>query len=278
MAIDIRELKMDPKHVRLVTREEVAHFRDHGWVKLNQLISPEFAGQLLERSKGWVANQVTDRKYGWWIDYYNPIEKDECFKSIGLSAEMGLNAQRLMRRSVGILLFSNLLAIKASSKQASTSGPSLWHQDGTDTPIDRSSWVRFWIALDRITPDMGSINFIDHSHRLGPLGNKHLKDPEPNKVLFDKFPELEEYGTVGPFEFQPGDATVHGMYTVHGAPSNNTSDPRWAFIVSYFADDTCYTGCSDEPRLLEKATKAGLARGDLFGGPLYPRVCEPMAI
>lgn len=146
---------------------------------------------------------------------------------IWLSAEMGTNAQRLMRRSVGILLYSNVLAVKVGSKQASTSGPSYWHQDGTDTPIDRASWVRFWIALDHITPDMGSINFIDRSHRLGPLGNKHLKAPEPNQVLFEKFPELKEYGAAGPFEFQPGDATVHGMYTVHGAPGNDTSKPRW---------------------------------------------------
>jgi len=268
---------MDPNIVRLVTQEEIEHFRDHGWVKLNQLVSPAFVAQLRERSKDWIWSQASGRKYGWWIDYYDPVEKDERFKSLGFSAEMGLNAQRLIRRRAGILLYSNLLAVKVKSDTASTSGPSLWHQDGTDTPIDRGSWVRFWIALDRITPGMGSINFIDRSHQLGPLGDKHLKESEPNRVLFDKFPELQECGAVGPFEFEPGDATVHGMYTVHGAPSNNTDLPRWAFIVTYFADDTCYTAATDRGYGFEKATKAGLRRGDVFSGPLYPRVCEPIA-
>lgn len=269
---------MNPSAVRLVTQGEVTHFREHGWVKLNRMISPAFAAQLRERSREWIANQPIDRKYGWWIDYYDPIEKDEHFRSFGLSVEMGTNAQRLMRRSVGILLYSNLLAVKVGSKQASTSGPSFWHQDGTDTPIDRASWVRFWIALDHITPDMGSINFVDRSHRLGPLGNKHLKGPDPDRVLFNQFPELEDCGTAGPFEFQPGDATVHGMYTVHGAPGNDTDKPRWALLMTYFADDTCFTPSSDEGYGFEKATKAGLTRGSPFGGPVYPRVCEPTSI
>lgn len=74
---------MDPNVVRLVNQEEVARFREHGWVKLDQMISPAFAATLRERSTEWIANQPTDRKYGWWIDYFDPIEKDECFRSFG---------------------------------------------------------------------------------------------------------------------------------------------------------------------------------------------------
>ena len=266
---------MDSDDIRLVTEDEVAHFREHGWVKLDRLLSPDVAERLRERSIPWIAFDSTDHSLGWWIDYYDPIDKDDEFRALGYSETMGLNAQRLMRRRTGVLIYSNLLAVKVGGEGSSPSGPSPWHQDGTDTPIDRSSWVRFWIALDHITPTMGAINFIDRSHQLGPLGNRHLEALDPDRKLLDLFPDLAASPQAGPLEFQPGDATVHSMFTVHGALGNDTTDPRRAFILTYFSDDTRYTASSDAPALLKKAEDAGLRRGDLFAGPTYPRVRGP---
>lgn len=261
--------------IRSVTAEEVEHFRDHGWVKLKGLISPELASRLRQSAAELISQHPADREYGWWIDQYDLVDQDEGYRAFALGPEMGLNAQHLMQRNVGIRLYSNLVAVKAGSTQASTSGPSLWHQDGTDTPIDRASWVRFWVALDHVTPDMGSINFIDRSHSMGLLGDTHLKEPEPNRVLFEKYPELSTLGEVGPLAFEAGDATVHTLYTVHGAPSNTTPDPRWAFIATYVSDDAHFTAATDRGYGFQKAKRAGLVRGDHFHGDLYPHVCGP---
>jgi ectoine hydroxylase-related dioxygenase (phytanoyl-CoA dioxygenase family) len=262
--------------VRLVTREEAAHLREHGWVKLKGLLSPDLAGELLERSKRLAAAQgTTPHAQEWWMNVYDPIQNDERFGSLGFSRAMGLNAQRLMQRSLGVLLYSNLLAVKiGAGLDQAQSRESAWHQDGTDTPIDRASWVRFWIALDHVTPQMGGIRFLDRAHRIGPIGNEHLFGADPSRVLLNKFPELAELDEAGPFEMQPGDATVHSMFTVHGAPLNTTSTPRWAFILSYMSDDTRYTASSDAAALLAKAEAAGLKRGDRFKGDAYPKVCD----
>ncbi len=60
------------------------------------------------------------------------------------------------------------------------------------------------------------------------------------------------------------------------AGANETPDPRWGFIVTYFSDDTRYNANSDSGPVLAKVEAAGLSRGDRFGGLSYPRVCDAM--
>jgi hypothetical protein len=270
--------------IRTVSAEEVAHLRDHGWVKLDQLISPELTRTLLERAKGRLGPHGVDhvRRPGidldtpHWADYHDIVQEDESFSWLGLNPQMGVNAQRLIRRNRGMLMWSNLLAVKIGAKQgASANEPTCFHQDGPDLPFDRESWVRFWIALDHLTVDMGPVRFIDSSHRLGSLGCSYLEyHGQPEDALFDEYPALKEMSVSQPLEFHPGDATAHSMYTVHGSLGNDTDRPRWALVLTYFADDTIYTGnaiCA--PSNLLKIKKAGMTPGDRFDETLYPRVC-----
>jgi hypothetical protein len=277
---------MDSTDIRSVTLEEVSHLRDHGWVKLDQLISRHLAGRLLERAKSLsgssgddhVIRPDIDLDTTWWSDYHDVVEEDEHFAFLGLSPKMGANVQRLIRRNVGILMWSNFLAVKIGTGQGSPrpSQPAYWHQDGPDLPLDRPGWVRFWIALDRVSATMGPIRFVDGSNRLGLLGRTYLEreDDTPEAALYDEYPELTELPVVEPDEFEPGDATAHSMFTLYGDRANDTDHPRWTLVLAYFADDTFYTGnqlCAGET--VWKLKQAGLAPGDQFGGPVFPRVC-----
>jgi Phytanoyl-CoA dioxygenase (PhyH) len=281
---------MNAGDIRSVTDAEVVHLQDHGWVKLDRLISPEATRLLLEQAKSYVGPDGADHvpRPGvdlftpFWADYHDIVQEDESFAQLGLNPLMGANAQRLIRRDVGILIWSNLLAVKIGTKQgASASEPTVFHQDGCDLPLDRSSWVRFWIALDHLTVDMGPVRFIDRSHCLGSLPSLYLEDEgppgagyAPDTALFNAYPALREMSVSEPVEFQPGDATAHMPFTVHGAIANTTDRPRWSFIVTYFADDTRFTGMSIcPPSNLAKIHTAGMAPGDRFDEELYPRVC-----
>ena len=86
-------------------------------------------------------------------------------------------------------------------------------------------------------------------HREGPLGSVRLPAPEgltPAELkaynnrgmlnYYDKLPDLYEW--VGPFHFQPGDATVHHGDMVHGGAENLGTRARWAYIVEYMPADT----------------------------------------
>jgi hypothetical protein len=218
-----------------------------------------------------------DLETTWWSDYHDVVEEDEDFASLGLSPEMGANAERLIRRHIGILMWSNFLAVTTPARPGSPrpSEAAFLRQESPDLPIDRPGWVRFWIALDRISPDTGSIRFVDRSHRLGLLGRTHLdRDGDsPDAGLFAEYPEIAAMPVTADLEFEPGDAAAYGMHVLYGEPANNSDKPRWALVLTYFAEDTFYTGnqlCSGET--VQKIAKAGLAAGDQFGGPVFPRV------
>jgi Phytanoyl-CoA dioxygenase (PhyH) len=277
---------MDSTDIRSVTHDEVSHLRDHGWVKLDQLISRQLAGRLLDRARALAGSSGDDHiirpdvdvDTTWWSDYHNVVEEDQGFAYLGLSPTMGANVQRLIRRNVGILMWSNFLALKIGTKQGSAraSERAYWHQDGPDLPLDRPGWVRFWIALDRVSATMGPIRFLDGSHRLGLLGRTHLDRAgyAPEAALYDEYPELSQLPVIEPLEFEPGDATAHGMFTLYGDRANDTDHPRWTLVLTYFADDTLYTGnqlCAGET--VAKLQKAGLPPGEQFGGAVFPRVC-----
>jgi ectoine hydroxylase-related dioxygenase (phytanoyl-CoA dioxygenase family) len=281
---------MDAADIRSVTHEEVSHLRDHGWVKLDQLISPQLAARLLERATTFagpggddhVLRPDIDVDTSWWSDYHDVAEEDEGFAALALSPTMGANVQRLIRRHVGILMWSNFLAVKIGTKQTSAhpSQPAYWHQDGPDLPLDRPGWVRFWIALDRVSAPMGPIRFLDGSHRLGLMGRTYLQRAEctPEAALYDEYPEVSQLPVIDSLEFEPGDATAHGMFTLYGDRGNDTDQPRWMLVLSYFADDTFYTGnqlCRGET--VAKLNQAGLAPGGQFGAPVFPRVCGSVA-
>ena len=277
---------MDAAGIRAITEEEVAHFRDHGWVRLDQLISTDVAAQMLERAKALMGSDASDHiardgidsPTNPWQDRHNIVEEDPHFASVGLSEAMGVNAQQLMRRGIGVLMYNNALAVKIGAQQrgaAQLSDPTPFHQDGAGYPMDRCGVISFWIALDHLTPEMGLPRYVDRSHQLGALGNMN-RGGHVVGDLFDVYPELGEMSLTEPEEFQPGDAVAHAMYTLHHAPSNEGDRPRWAFLVRYVPNDTVYTGAvTGSQATLRKITRAGLEPGELFGGPEYPLVFGP---
>ncbi len=275
---------MHTEGIREVTADEVAHYREHGWVALPQLITRELAATLLERAKSLmgtdasdhVAREGIDSATNPWQDRHNVIEEDPLFASVGLSIDMGANAQRLMRRSIGVLLYNNTVATKIGAKQHARIPPSPatpFHQDGATYPMDRAGVVSFWISLDHNTPEMGTPRYIDGSNDLGPLGTIKRDGYPDEGGLFARYPELNDMPITERFDLQPGDAAAHAMYTLHDAPANEGDRPRWAFLIRYVPSDTIYNGAkTDATATMRKIAKAGLEPGQPFGGPLYPLV------
>jgi hypothetical protein len=210
--------------------------------------------------------QGTDTGNVFWNDRHDIVADDEEFAAVCLGPRMGANAQRLMRRDVGVLQTVNMLAVKIGTRQDTScpsTQPTVYHQDAMDLPIDRNGYVGFWIALEHVTADMGGMRFVDRSHTLGMMG---LVD------LYDTYPELKEMTLTRPVELAPGDATVHTMYTVHGTDANETASPRWGLIVGYIPEDAMYTGGFAWSRAtLAWRAAAKLQSGDRFGG-LLPKV------
>ncbi len=230
---------------RDVTDDEVRFYQDNGWVKLEGLISPALAAEILDQVKFMEKAEVTDNgtihDRPLWRDWHFPGRDQgiEPIRTLVYSREIGRNAQRFVGREVPINYHADMMAVKMPQGHTA-SQPTGWHQDWVNFPFDRVGFLTFWIALDDIPPERGAMRFLQGSHHAGPLGKMGLNT---DIDVVGYYPGLKERYPVSPeIHLVAGDATVHNGMVVHGAPENSTDKARWALIASYHPADTCYTG------------------------------------
>jgi Phytanoyl-CoA dioxygenase (PhyH) len=239
--------------VREVTAEEVAAYVENGWVKLDRLVDPEFAGELLGRARGLMGaggdesevRDGVDLKTSAWHDYHYPSEQDEVFRAAAFSPKMARNALLLLRATLpadvrAVRYWGDSLFVKLPKSGGTGFEATGFHTDHSVVmPWDRVGKMNFWCALDVVTPEQGSMRFYSGSHRLGDLG-KYFPD---GVSVVDAYPKLGEWCPLSPpLTLQPGDATVHQAGCVHGAAENTSGRPRWAYQMSYIQPEACYTG------------------------------------
>jgi ectoine hydroxylase-related dioxygenase (phytanoyl-CoA dioxygenase family) len=268
--------------MREVTPDEVAHFQEKGWVKVERLIEPELAAEILSTVKDTMleadtggeivkaageVEKIHDRAI--WRDWHFPGRDNglEPIKSLVYSKEIGRNAQLLIGRNVPINYHADLMAVKMPAGHGS-SAPTGFHQDWVNFPFDRVGFLTFWIALDEIKAEQGAMRFYEGSQQAGPLGKMGLiEGPE----LPDYYPDLgDKYRLSDPITLAAGDATLHTGMVVHGAPENSLDKPRWALIASYHPADTCYTGAPHHIFKQDMGLEIGKPiKHELFP-PIYP--------
>jgi hypothetical protein len=223
--------------LREITDDEVAHYLEHGWVKLERLVSPEVATLMLERGADRVGVDPTIP--GDVLEIVEGLAKrgEEPFHSVVFNETMGRNAQKLFDRrrlndeDVPVRYRQDVLLRKRGGGK-----PTPYHQDFFAHSPDRGGEMMFWLALDEVTPEMGSMSFLSGSHREGPLG----ADAD-GRELTEVYPKLLELYEPSPFmHYQAGDATVHNSWTAHGTMANSTGRHRFGYIFMYSPADTRY--------------------------------------
>ncbi|HTV95151.1 MAG TPA: phytanoyl-CoA dioxygenase family protein [Steroidobacteraceae bacterium] len=245
---------------RAVTAEEVAHYQEFGWVKLEGFVRAETVKLVLD---GALQRMGEDADSNALIETLAPgVEKKIAYFNAeyggglenppvrSLIEHVGSNAKPLMSRSrpVGVRYFSDFYAPKLpSSRQArhGGNGPTSFHQDFINFSVDRSGGMTFWVALEDYGPEFGTMSFVSGSHRLGVLGN--YRTYQKGEDLLDIYPNLREHLEISePMSYAAGDVTVHSHMTVHGAGANLTNRPRWAYLMLVQPADACWTGAPAE--------------------------------
>jgi hypothetical protein len=222
---------------RDLTDDEIAHFREHGWLVARRLIDPEVARQLAP--VGEQALREFDYKplSGNVQNAFKLLDNSghELARSVAFNAGAGRNCMRLLRGVRQV----RLMGTNFISKYEGNAGTD-YHQDFPGHPIDRSEMLTIWIALCDITTDMGALRFVDRSHRYGALG---LSLQRPGDGTLSVHPWLlQESKLTEQLSLAPGDATIHHGLTVHGADTNNTDLPRLAHAALYCDAAALYTG------------------------------------
>ena len=288
--------------VRDVTDDEVAGLDRDGWVQMKGLVSRDLVDELLSQAK-YHLEASRDRPGAvhrvWNFAFIARDQRVEPFAGLVLSEKMGKNARRLINRqrltdrSIPIRYRYDGLLCKEPEGGTSAGddgygdGSTPYHQDIPDHGPDRVGELNIWLALSHVTPEMGSMRFLTGSHREGGLGAGIVLGGGPD--VLGQYPKLLDfYDLSPPLSYEPGDATVHSGFMVHGAPKNQSSETRWSYIMSYFPADVRFTppthtqyALRGGPRM-EKATSGAQAAGsnDSFATPEannldveYPIVC-----
>jgi hypothetical protein len=229
-------------HIRAVTGDEVAFFETSGWVFLPRLLSRELAAELRSAAEPRLKELEDGRSAMTGLLAGAGVEP---FRRVVWSRELAGVAHGLVNRA---RLTGREIATHYGSDMVWRKGPgcggTAFHQDSGNEGADRIGSVDFWIALDTVTPEMGGLRFLTGSHREGPLGRHDEDGPflgdglGPLLTRYERLLDLYEWSP--PLHFEPGDATVHKGWTLHGSPTNRTDRDRWAWILDYTAADTRY--------------------------------------
>lgn len=254
---------------RPVTADEIAHYQQHGWVKLDRFIDPAAIDEILRIARERMGEDGdSNEAYGRDVAYFNA----EGGGGLGVPTMRSLmeacaeNAKLLMdrRRDPGIRYFTDVFATKLPSAWTTRNagnGPTAFHQDFISFGVDRSGGMTFWVPLEAYGPESGTMSFVGGSHRVGVLGGFTTGTGD----LLEDLPELKELPLSGPMRYEVGDVTVHSHMTVHGAGKNRTQRPRWAYLITVNPADAVWTGAQ-----LEAFDPAGMTPYQPFDEERFP--------
>lgn len=253
---------------RQVTEAEIRHFRENGWVHLKGFIPADHVRDALAVGKQAMGidaatNDIPDSKV-----YFNvhPMRQLDHPVLAPVIASFGKCAAALSERpEVGVRYLVDYFAVKLPTSRADGHGKSDWHQDFAAQVADRSGAMTFWMALEDLPPDMGTMAFLSRSHREGVMGDfRSYGDAN----LLDAYPDVaQRCPSSGHLTMAAGDVTVHSDLCVHAAAANQSDRVRWTYITIINPGDIRWTGA---PSIAYDTS--GLEALSPLDGERYPRL------
>jgi len=220
-----------------LTREQIAFFREQGYIKLKDVLSPEA------------------------IDYYNPIvskitfdkdpnkgvpmaERDTYSKAFiqvmniwtcDVQVRALTFSQRLARIATQLLGVTGvrLWHDQALYKEAG-GGFSPWHADQYYWPMASMLSVTAWIPLQPVPIEMGSLAFAAGSHLIPGGREIGISDESEQQIAA----HIKRHGLTEVYEpFDLGEVSFHYGFTLHRAGPNTTDQPRKVHTIIYMDED-----------------------------------------
>lgn len=165
----------------------------------------------------------------------------------------------------GVRLYHDQALVKEAG-----GGRTPWHQDQTYWPLDTDDTITMWMPLVDLDPDVGSMTFVDGSHRHGDVGGGEISDASDEAIAARLVADPRPTTTYG--ALRAGDATFHRGWTIHSAASNPTGRPRPVMTIIWFADGARAT----EPRGPEQRFDLGAWLGGVEPGARADAATNPL--
>ena len=145
-----------------------------------------------------------------------------------------------------ILLYQNTVWAKTAGEDSYVS----WHQDNTYFGHQPCNVLSVWVALTPSKPESGSMRFLKGSHKLGQLPLRYdIKDGNmlsSGQVADVDASAFEAVAT----SLEPGEASIHHAFMVHGSPPNKSKERRVGVTFVYHSPSLTQLGSLKTSALL----------------------------
>ncbi|HEY3559968.1 MAG TPA: phytanoyl-CoA dioxygenase family protein [Kribbella sp.] len=253
-----------------LSRSDVAHFADRGFVKLKNVLSPatiaayepEITGKVIELN---TQHQPLDERdtYGKaFLQVSNLWQDSERVLEFVSSPRLAKIAAQLLGVQ-SVRLYHDQALYKESG-----GGVTPWHADQYYWPFSTDRCVTIWVPLQETPMEMGPLSFAAGSQKFEFGRNLPISD-ESERVLQQAlaeqdFPEVSE-----PYEL--GEVSYHLGWTFHHAPPNTTDIPRRVMTVIYVDASMEISPPVNENQVADLTTwMPGNEPGETISSPLNP--------
>ncbi len=218
-----------------LTAQQIAQFRDQGFIKLKQVLTPETLRYYGEEITAQVfrLNSLTKPMHERttyekaFLQIMNLWTKSQIVKEFAFGRKLARIAAELMGVG-GVRMYHDQALYKESG-----GGITPWHADQFYWPVSNSNTCTAWIPLQETPADMGPLAFSATSHRYNVGRELEISDESEqkiNKQLLEKGLPLVET----PFDL--GEVSYHLGWTFHRAGANTSGQARKVMTIIYVED------------------------------------------
>ena len=265
-------LKPDLDTPYRLTADQIDCFRDQGYIKLKQVLSPEAIEYYGKRITEKVIELNTERlplekrnTYGKaFLQIVNIWTKDEIVKQFVFSRRLARIAAELLG-TAGVRLYHDQALYKEGG-----GGFTPWHVDQQYWPLATHKTVTAWVPLQETPREMGALCFAAKSHHFEEY--RHLAISDESERRIQQAMDTQQFGYVEePFDL--GEVSYHYGWTYHRAGPNTSGDPRRVMTVIYMDRDMRVADAAEKPADWE-AFLDKKPDGAICNGPLNPVLWE----
>jgi len=234
-----------------LTPQQVAQYRDDGFLILDRVIDPDFAARVAARYerlfRGEFETGLVPDEWNWRDgrdsnelarQICNGWRSDYTVASLVLSAEVGRMVATLEGWPGARIAQDNIIWKPPGAK------PLGFHQDDSYNGwMVPSHMASCWIALDRTTAAGGTVEYIRGSHKWPispPIGEFHA--PKDYRVALRMAAEKVGITDIDlvPVEVPAGGAAFHHGGTWHGSDTNRSDRARLAAVSHCMSSEAVY--------------------------------------
>jgi ectoine hydroxylase-related dioxygenase (phytanoyl-CoA dioxygenase family) len=251
-----------------LTPEQIAFYRENGYVKLKNVLSPE----TVEHYRQIISSKVTELNTlhlpmeqrtvyeKAFLQIMNLWTKSEDVKTFAMGRRLGRIAAQLMGCR-GVRMYHD----QALYKEAG-GGITPWHADQYYWPVDSNHTVTAWIPLQDTPLEMGPLAFAPGSYRIETGRDLEIGDESEQKIQRS----LKSY-PVHETPFELGEVSFHSGWTFHRAGANATDRPREVVTIIYVDQDIHLTEPKNKDQQNDRQRWCpGVEVGGVLDSPLNP--------